>query len=73
MKMEKAMMLLSAERENYKVKRELLTHSELTTIAKYMQKKDHIYHGRIQCVHMHGNYLFFGNSIGIIRVFDINR
>jgi WD40 repeat protein len=77
--LEKAMMLLSADRSerennNFKqVKRELLTHNELSKLAKIVSKKDHKYYGRVMCISMFGNYLFVGTSIGVIRVFDTVR
>jgi hypothetical protein len=76
---EKAMMLLSSDKsqkdsKNFnEVKRELLTNSELTKVARLLSKKDHAYHGRVMCVALSGNYLFVGTSIGVIRVFDIAR
>jgi len=69
---EQASQLLSFNKEYYNVKKELILYSQFPHIShKIYELKDHKYFGIVSCVAMYDNYLFVGNSSGIIRVFDV--
>jgi hypothetical protein len=73
-KIEEAMNLLSNNKMDYFVKRQLLMKMKLDRVAKTLfHEKDHQYFGRILSIHMYRKYMFVGNSNGIIRVFDISN
>lgn len=66
-----ASQLLSFDKDYYDVKKELMTHSCLSAISqKLFEQKEHKYYGPSSCITMFDQYLFVGNSVGIIRVFD---
>jgi len=48
-----------------------MVYHEYPAIARKLNDTDHKYSGIVMCIQLLKNFLFVGNSQGIIRVFDV--
>ena len=69
--LQQANQLLSFDNKFYNVKNNIACYEEYSIIARKLHQRDHQFYGIVQCVQMLKNFLFVGNSQGIIRVFDL--
>ena len=68
---QQASKLLSIDNRFYNVKNTLFMFEDYQTIARKLHERNHQFDGIVQCIQILNNFLFVGNSQGIIRVFDL--
>jgi WD40 repeat protein len=64
--------ILELDKAYYSLKHDLMSFNPVSPVIKdklFMQK-DHKYYGISSCITQYEDYVFVGNSTGIIRVFD---